>query len=39
MKYTKAFMEVVDLQVEDVIVTSTCTDHEDCQFDCDFIPF
>lgn len=34
-------MDVVDLQAEEAILTSTnedeCNDH--CDFDCDFVPF
>ena len=36
MKYTKAMIEAIELEVEDVVLTSDCDD--DCEFDCDFVP-
>ncbi len=30
MKYTKAMMDVVELEVEDVVLTSSCPDDDFC---------
>ena len=33
MTYTKAMIEAIELEVEDVVLTSD----EECPFDCDFV--
>ena len=33
MKYTKAMMDVVELEVEDVVLTSTCASDQTCSDD------